>query len=649
MKPQNLNILILDDDDFQRQILLNILHSLGATSIREAENGVQALEIIREATSNPIEVVLCDLNMPEMDGMEFLRHIGKEHHNIAVIISSALDSKLLASVGRMTELHGIKLLGAIEKPVMLATLKELLAKYDKAENALNKAAVEKTFTLDEILQGISAKQFEPFFQPKVDLATGRLVGAEALARWIHPQHGVVGPYVFISLLEQNGKLDELTFMMLEKAACACRSFHENGHILTVSVNLSLTSLNDTSLADKIIKTVREAGIAPQYIVLEITESAAMTDGAAALENLARLCMNGFSLSIDDYGTGFSSLQQLTRIAFSELKIDQSFVKDFASNEALRIMVESSVDMARKLHIKSVAEGVETLQDWNSLKGAGCDTVQGYYIAKPMPVSEFSEFINNYKFVPAAIVTKPEAQPAASHPKIQILIVEDDDFTRKIVLRVLHDFGFTNTIDVNSAQSAIKLLEVEKFDLIITDVNMPEMNGLKFVQMIRAGKTHAKPETRIMVLTSFSQTEILGTALALDINGFLVKPIIPAVVEQKLAQAMSERLHLHSPIAYETIKTELKSLPSVENNRAPNNRGEKAITLSNGSRHNEQANARHLSIRWLRPQMILNEDVYLKDGTMLLSSGHRLTELSINRLNDLEILLPANGIAVLAEA
>jgi len=645
MKPQDLNILILEDDDFQRQILVNILRALGATSVREAENGIQALEIIR-ASSNPIDVVLCDLNMPEMDGMEFLRHIGKEHHNIAVVITSALDSKLLASVSRMTELHGIKLLGAIEKPVMLATLKELLSKYSKSENSPKEIPAEKTFTLDEMLKGIREKQFEPYFQPKVDLASGRLVGAEALARWIHPEHGVINPHEFIPLLEQCDKLDELTFLMLEKAASACHSFHNSGHILTVSVNLSLTSLNDTSLADKITKVVRETGIDPQYIVLEITESAAMTDGAAALENLARLCMNGFSLSIDDYGTGYSSLQQLTRIAFSELKIDQSFVKDFAINEALRIVVESSVDMARKLNVKSVAEGVETQQGWDSLKSIGCDTVQGYFIAKPMPVSEFNKFIKKYKYEPTPVASKPDSRLSPSHPKIKILIVEDDDFTRKIVLRVLQDFGFTNTIDVNSAQSAIKLFELETFDLVITDVNMPVMNGLKLVQLIRAGKTHAKPETRIMVLTSFSQTEILGTALALDVNGFLVKPIIPAVAEQKLVQAMSERLHLHSPIAYETIRTELRSLPKLDNNILPNNSGGKGITLGNKTRNHDELNVRHLSIRWLRPQMILKQDVFLKDGTMLLSSGHKLTELSINRINDLEILLPANGIAVL---
>ena len=246
------------------------------------------------------------------------------------------------------------------------------------------------------MQAISAGEIEPFFQPKVDMKSGRLVGAEALARWRHPVHGVVGPCLFIPALEQSGNIDELTFHILKRAGEAIRALHEQGHLLTVSVNLSLASLDDTSLADKITRIARDAGVDPQFIVLEITESAAMTDVACALENLARLCMNGFVLSIDDFGTGSSSLQQLTRIAFGELKIDQSFVTDFADNKPLRIVVESSVDMARKLKVKSVAEGVETQQDWDALKAIGCDTAQGYYIAKPMDESSFRDFVNSFQ-------------------------------------------------------------------------------------------------------------------------------------------------------------------------------------------------------------------------------------------------------------
>jgi len=643
MKTNELNFLVVEDDVFQRQMLENMLRSLGATSIIGAGNGKQALDIVRGVNSRPVDVALCDLNMPEMDGMEFLRHLGQEKHNVAVIITSAQDSKLLASVAKMTTMYGIKLLGVIGKPVMPSQLQELLAKYGEAEVRRQQPVAARSFTLDEILQGIRTNQFEPFFQPKVDLKTGQLVGAEALARWVHPEHGVIGPNSFIPQLEQSGNIDDLTFLILEKSATACRSFHDGGFKLSISVNLSLASLDDATLANKIAQVVHKAGIEAQYIMLEITESAAMTNVAPALENLARLCMNGFSLSIDDYGTGYSSMQQLTRIAFRELKIDQSFVKDCADNEALRIVIESSIDMAHKLQVKSVAEGVETKQDWDTLKSMGCDTVQGYFIAKPMNETAFCDFMANYR----QRVAHFPSLSGQKEGKLKILVVEDDDFTRKIILRVLHDSGFSDTIDADSAEAAIKLFEANLFDLVITDINMPGMNGLKFAQQIRTGKTHAKPETRIVVLTSFSQTEILGTALALDINGFLVKPVIPAVVEEKLAKAMSERLHLHPPMAYEVVKTELQSLPT-QDNQSPVISHKPSITLGVTKASNNSSGSpkgHRLALSRLHPGMLLTENVYFKDGTLVLSSRHTLSELSINRLNDLKELLPAEGIAV----
>ena len=394
MQASELKVLVIEDDDLQRMIVIEMLRALGVTSICDADNGKLALEIIHGVHERPIDLVICDLNMPEMDGLEFLRHLGREDHNISIVITSAVDSKLLDSVGRMTKMHGIKLLGTIEKPIMPDRLRSLISSYERSERQEKFSEDLAAFNLEDILSGVAEKQFEPYFQPKVEVKTGRLIGAEALVRWLRPQYGVVGPNAFIPLLEQSGNIDDLTFSMLEKSAAACRDFHDIGFELNVSVNLSLASLDDTNLANRIIQLVRNAGVDPQYITLEITESAAMTDVAAALENLARLRMNGFGLSIDDYGTGYASMQQLTRIAFTELKIDRSFVKDCADNKALRIVVESSIEMAHKLQVKSVAEGVETQQDWDTLHEMGCDMVQGYFVAKPMAYSEFRAFLLN---------------------------------------------------------------------------------------------------------------------------------------------------------------------------------------------------------------------------------------------------------------
>jgi EAL domain-containing protein (putative c-di-GMP-specific phosphodiesterase class I) len=277
-------------------------------------------------------------------------------------------------------------------------LNEILVKREKvlADTPTLRGIQNFNFTLVEILEGIRQKQFKPFFQPKVDLKSGRIVGAEALARWIHPQHGVVTPYAFIPVLEQAEQIDTLTFLILEESAVACRVLHDQNHLVDISVNLSMVSLGHSHIADKITSIVTSAGADTKYITLEITESATMTDVPIVLENLARLYMNGFTLSIDDYGTGFSNLQQLTRIAFGELKIDQSFVFGLSYNEATKIMVASNIDMAKKLNIKCVAEGLETLEDWEMLNKMDCDIGQGYLIAKPMAIQYFYDFMDQYR-------------------------------------------------------------------------------------------------------------------------------------------------------------------------------------------------------------------------------------------------------------
>lgn len=393
LKNQQLSVLIVDDHHFLRSAVHRMLLSLGVLDIFEVGNGRHALEFLQGEEAKAVDIVLCDLDMPDMDGMEFLRHLGTEYPiPVSVIIVSGQDSALINSVEKMAQAYGVHLLGAIEKPLSLSKLEALLVLHQKRQDDIsNQLVVLGQHSVEEILVGVRTRQFEPFYQPKVDFKTGRIVGAEALARWRHPVYGLLAPSEFIDTLELAGKMDELTFFMLAEAAMACHLLHELGHPITVAINLSLTSLIDPELAEKITQVVRNVGLDPKYMVLEITETASMTEAAHALENLARLRMRGFGLSIDDYGTGYSSMQQLTRIPFSELKIDASFVKDFSENKASRIIVESSIDMAHKLQVKSTAEGVESQNDWDMLKQMGCDIAQGYFIAKPMELTALLEF------------------------------------------------------------------------------------------------------------------------------------------------------------------------------------------------------------------------------------------------------------------
>jgi EAL domain-containing protein (putative c-di-GMP-specific phosphodiesterase class I) len=396
MSIANLRFLVAEDHEFQRSVLVRILESLGAEAIHEAADGHGALKILQDP-ARPVDIVISDLEMPGMDGMEFVRHLGETGVRVSIILASALDRKLLASIATMSEAYGINLLGVVEKPLTRAKLEPLikLHKLAQVERGRPKTA-GPTFTLEEIAAGLKNDEFEPFFQPKVELATGRVKGAEALARWRHPQHGIIAPHAFIEPLEDHDLIDELAWIMLRKAAAFCSTWRGAGLEATVSVNLSLKSLTDIRLADRVTELVLNEHLEPRHMVLELTESAATTDVGKALENLARLRIKGFGLSIDDYGTGYSSMQQLTRIAFTELKIDQSFVTNAARQESAKVILESSLDMAKKLNITAVAEGVETQADWNLLRQLGCGLAQGYFIARPMEAGAYLNWVRGWK-------------------------------------------------------------------------------------------------------------------------------------------------------------------------------------------------------------------------------------------------------------
>ena len=384
-----LTVLVVEDQDFPRKVLVRQLRALGAVNVLQACDGEQALELLRRP-DNTVGLILCDLDMPRMDGLEFMRHLGIIRSPASLVITGAVDVALLNSVQMMCRAYGIRPLGVLEKPVNAECLRSMMARARQAmpgPTALDPGG-GPVFSLDEILGGLQQGQFEPFFQPKVELAGGRIVGAEALARWRHPQHGLISPQAFIEPLEQSGHIDTLTFMMLEKAAHACHRWNRSGHDLSVSVNLSLVSLADTRLAARVAAVVRAVGLAPRRLTLEVTETAAMSDVGPALENLARLRLRGFGLSIDDFGTGFASMQQIGRIAFSELKIDRGFVAAMGDTREARAIVESSIDIARRLGISAVAEGIETQGEWDALRAAGCAQAQGFFVSRPVAERDF---------------------------------------------------------------------------------------------------------------------------------------------------------------------------------------------------------------------------------------------------------------------
>nr|WP_295776763.1 EAL domain-containing response regulator [Rhodoferax sp.] len=393
MTVTKLNFLVAEDHNFQRRVLVRILKGIGAHAVHEAGDGMGALAILRDST-RPVDIVISDLDMPGMDGMAFVRNLGESGISVSIILASALDRKLLSSIQMMSEAYGINLLGVLEKPITPEKLLPLIARHKTLPNRQQHPPCP-VFSLEEILAGLRNDEFEPFYQPKIEMATQKVAGAESLARWHHPQHGLVAPHAFIPTLEDKGMIDVLTDTMVRKTVAFRNTWHACGIGGTVSINLSVKSLADVQTADRLVGFLRVQQVQPRDIVMEVTESALTTDVGHTLENLARLRMKGFGLSIDDYGTGYSSMQQLIRIAFTELKIDQSFVANAARQESARVILEASLGMAKKLNINAVAEGVETQEDWNMLHQLDCHTVQGYLIARPMAAEDYLAWVKDW--------------------------------------------------------------------------------------------------------------------------------------------------------------------------------------------------------------------------------------------------------------
>jgi EAL domain-containing protein (putative c-di-GMP-specific phosphodiesterase class I)/CheY-like chemotaxis protein len=389
-----LRFLVVEDHGFQRWALGNLLVTLGAKQVLSARDGQSALDIL-EGAGEPIDIIVSDLDMPGMDGMEFMRHLGERNTPGCVILASEMDRPLIAAVEAMAKEYGVELLAGLQKPVTPKKIESALRRFRGRPRG--KAAGElHSFGPDEIRDGLKKSQFEPFFQAKVRLSDRKVVGAEALARWRHPTKGLLTAASFIDAIEDAELHEMLTTVMLRKAAQSCRSWRPAG-VATVSVNLSPHAMKNLALADEFVAIVEEHGLEPAQVILEVTESAAASP--RSLENLLRLRMKGFGLSIDDYGTGYSSMQRMTRIAFTELKIDRAFVKNALRQKSSLAMLESSLEMARKLQITAVAEGVEKQAEWDLLCTLGCDLAQGFLIAHPMGELDFLEWLRQCKRSP----------------------------------------------------------------------------------------------------------------------------------------------------------------------------------------------------------------------------------------------------------
>jgi EAL domain-containing protein (putative c-di-GMP-specific phosphodiesterase class I) len=256
---------------------------------------------------------------------------------------------------------------------------------------MNVAASERLSITNNLRIAVERRDFSAHYQPKVDIATGVVSGVEVLLRW--PTHSV-SPSVFVPMLESIGLIDEVGHWLLERAFTETSGWRvEKNAAFRVAVNVSPLQLRRDEFADEVLATLTRVGADASRLELEVTESMLMVDPTRAAEILGRLRERGVTVAVDDFGTGYSSLHVLTRLPVDVLKIDRSFVRDLVSNERHRLVVQTTISLARSLGLKSVAEGVETPEHVEILRDLGCDAIQGYLIHKPAAADVIGEWLD----------------------------------------------------------------------------------------------------------------------------------------------------------------------------------------------------------------------------------------------------------------
>jgi len=392
-------LLIVDDDAMVAETVRRLAAACDYDA--EATTTPQAF-LARIEAWRPTHIAV-DLQMPEMDGVELLRRLADAGCGAKVIVMTGAAGKVLEAARRLAAQRGLAVAGALHKPFRAAELRDLLEQARTAIQPLSEA---------ELAQAMTAGELFLDYQPKVGLRDGRLVGLEALVRW-RRAGVVVAPAEFIPLAERTGLIRELGRHLVERTLDDLLKWPPLPQGARIAINLSAIELDDLALADRLAEQCARVGVSPDRISFEVTESAAIGDAIKSVDVLTRLRLKGFDLALDDFGTGHSSLVQLQRLPVSEIKVDQSFVRECTASAGAKAIVRATVDLARNLGLSCTAEGVEDAQTLALLVEVGCEQAQGYYIARPLPAAAVPDWIaRNIPFTGVQGLAGPDSRNAA---------------------------------------------------------------------------------------------------------------------------------------------------------------------------------------------------------------------------------------------
>lgn len=379
---------VVDDDPGMSSLLKDIAQGIGY-HVRVHRDGLSFIDYF----DYKVEVIILDLMLPGMDGIEVMRFLADHHWPHSLILVSGYDVSVLHSAQKLAKEHKLNIVASFSKPISVrglqATLKSLLSN-NSVQTSRNMSGLP--IQPDDIRLAVEQEQFCLHYHPQIYIQTGKLAGIEALVRWQHPKHGMIYPNSFIPLIEKWGLIADFTEEVLRQLIKQIAVWKAEGFLPKVSFNIAAQSFDSINLPEHLTRLVDTHQLDSKLLGLEVTETSLMSELITSLDILTRLRMKGFALSIDDFGTGYSSLSQLHRAPFSELKIDKSFVMHMVEDEEARAIVETCILLGHKLNMKVVAEGVQSKAIWDKLSVMGCDIAQGFYISKPLPGANILQWI-----------------------------------------------------------------------------------------------------------------------------------------------------------------------------------------------------------------------------------------------------------------
>jgi EAL domain-containing protein (putative c-di-GMP-specific phosphodiesterase class I) len=394
------NLLVIDDDLAQCVTICEIgsragFRPSGASCFEEA---------VRHLERSRFDCITLDLSLGERSGAELLRTIAEIDRHAPIILISGVDRRIQSSTLRIARSLGLST-RSLPKPISPPELRTALLSSTRTACAKSSAtAGGPDITVADLENAFKNDEFSVAFQPKILLATGSVVGFEALARWSRPGFGNVPPVEFIPAIDRAELQPALMDLVLRKASETCLELSAHNPDFSIAVNVSPLLLSDLSLPNRIIQVLDQTGLPPEKLILEVTEETAMSDIDKAMEILVQLRLRGIGISIDDFGTGYSSLVALSRMPFSEMKIDRSFVQNCDWDADDWKVVRSSVLLAHEFGMKVVAEGIETSGVCERLADIGCDIGQGYLFSPPLNASAMASWLTVRRHAPPSQAT-----------------------------------------------------------------------------------------------------------------------------------------------------------------------------------------------------------------------------------------------------